>query len=241
MDRNALDWLFSTAPQALAALVGLIFAGVSFMMGVIDKEVERDETQKDIYDEMKIEIHGNMRILYWLAGFSIITDLILIIFNPIEEGFRFSFDGTFDGYLLTTAIILLLNITTLVYSLWFIIQVVNPDYFKKTAKRLSDSANKGVVESKDFLMEYIEMEKAMRDLPIFSVSSGQKQLSMSEMLRELRYRQLLDPNDIERMYNLTRLRNLIIHGTINNTHVEKDMYEDVKRYKNILTELKNRL
>ena len=31
MDRNALDWLFSTAPQALAALVGLIFAGVAFI------------------------------------------------------------------------------------------------------------------------------------------------------------------------------------------------------------------
>lgn len=33
MDRNALDWLFSTAPQALAALVGLIFAGGAFIVG----------------------------------------------------------------------------------------------------------------------------------------------------------------------------------------------------------------
>ena len=94
MDRNALDWLFSTAPQALAALAGLIFAGVVFMMGVIDKEVERDETLKDIYEEMKREIHGNLTLLYWLAGSSIIIDLILIILNPVEDGFRFSFIGT---------------------------------------------------------------------------------------------------------------------------------------------------
>lgn len=241
MDRNALDWLFSTAPQALAALVGLIFAGVAFMTGVIDKEVDRDETQKDIYDEMKREIHGNMKILYWLAGFSVITDLILIIFNPIEEGFRFSFNGTFDWYLLISTIIILLNIVTLVFSLWFIVQVANPDYFNKTAKRLAESADQGVIESKEFLMEYIEMEKAMRDLPIFSVSSGQKQLSMSEMIKELRYRQLFDSNDIERIHALTRLRNLIIHGTLTNTHVEKEMCEDVKRYKDMLIELKNRL
>ena len=241
MDRNALDWLFSTAPQALAALAGLIFAGVVFMMGVIDKEVERDETLKDIYEEMKREIHGNLTLLYWLAGSSIIIDLILIILNPVEDGFRFSFIGTFDWYLLISAIVFLLNVATLVVSLWFIIKVMNPNYFSKTAKRLSESANNGIIESKDFLMEYIEMEKAMRDLPIFNVSYGQKQPTVSEMLRELRYRQLFEPKDIERMYALTRMRNLIIHGSIDNTHVEKEMYDEVKRYKNMLVELKSRL
>ena len=29
IDSNALDWLFSTTPQAIAALVGLIFAGAN--------------------------------------------------------------------------------------------------------------------------------------------------------------------------------------------------------------------
>lgn len=48
MDRNALDWLFSTAPQALAALVGLIFAGVAFIVGAIDKQVEQDDSREDI-------------------------------------------------------------------------------------------------------------------------------------------------------------------------------------------------
>ena len=86
MDRNALDWLFSTAPQALAALVGLIFTGVAFILGAIDKETARDETRKDIYDEMKRDIHVNMRWLYWLAGISVVLDLTLIIINPIEDG-----------------------------------------------------------------------------------------------------------------------------------------------------------
>ena len=81
MDRNALDWLFSTAPQALAALVGLIFTGVAFIWGAIDKEVARDDSRKDIYDEMKREIHIDMKRLYWLAGLSVVIDLIFIIVN----------------------------------------------------------------------------------------------------------------------------------------------------------------
>ena len=44
MDRNALDWLFSTAPQTIAAFVGLIFAGVCFIIGKIDDRVEKDST-----------------------------------------------------------------------------------------------------------------------------------------------------------------------------------------------------
>ena len=48
MDRNALDWLFSTAPQTIAAFVGLIFAGVCFIIGKIDDRVEKDSTLLEI-------------------------------------------------------------------------------------------------------------------------------------------------------------------------------------------------
>lgn len=53
MDRVALDWLFSTASQALATLVGLIFAGVVFITNAIEKEVEKDESRDGIINEMK--------------------------------------------------------------------------------------------------------------------------------------------------------------------------------------------
>lgn len=86
MDRTALDWFFSTAPQALAALVGLIFTGVAFIIGAIDKEIARDNTRESICLEMKKEIHRYMRILFILAGISVSFDLLAIVFNPMEEG-----------------------------------------------------------------------------------------------------------------------------------------------------------
>lgn len=74
MDRNALDWLFSTAPQALAALVGLIFAGVAFIIGAIDKQVKQDDSSEDILLSMKMQIHADMKMLFLLSGVSIISD-----------------------------------------------------------------------------------------------------------------------------------------------------------------------
>ncbi len=84
MDRNALDWLFSTAPQAIAALVGLIFAGVSFINGKIDDRVDNDETLSDIAKEAKRQVYNGLKILITLTILGIIIDLLCVFLNPIE-------------------------------------------------------------------------------------------------------------------------------------------------------------
>ena len=240
MDRNALDWLFSTAPQALAALVGLIFAGVSFIVGAIDKQMRQDASSEDIFMTMKKQIHSDMKLLFRLSGVSIIADLVLLALNPIQEGLTFSFDGSFSPYLTFASIILLMNLAALIFSLWFIIKVASPDFFSKTVKQLSDLEREGDVDVKDYLMAYIEMEKALRALPIFYVPQGEKQHSVTEMLRELKYRQLLDARDVDEMFELTRLRNLIMHGG-NIHHVESQKFENVKKYTKELELLKEQL
>lgn len=65
---------------------------------------------------------------------------------------------------------------------------MSPDFFSKTVKQLSELEREGDVDVKDYLMAFIEMEKALRSLPIFYVPQGEKQLFVSEMLRELKYR-----------------------------------------------------
>jgi hypothetical protein len=240
MDRNALDWLFSTAPQALAALVGLIFAGVAFIVGAIDKQGELDDSRGDICKAMKQQIHVNMKWIFWLSGVSIILDLIFLLLNPIEDGLCFSFDGTFSPYLLMAGLTLLLNVGTLIYSLWFIITVASPDYFSNTVKRLSAQEHEGDIEVKEFLMAYIDMEKALRALPIFYVKQGERQPTVTEMLKELKYRKFMDAQDVDDMFALTRLRNLIMHGA-EIQHVERQMHDKAKKYTNDLATLKENL
>ena len=82
--------MFSTAPQAIAALVGLIFTGVTFFISALDKEVSRDETKEDICEEMKKDIHTKMQWLYWLAGISVVFDMLILVVNPVEENKIFS-------------------------------------------------------------------------------------------------------------------------------------------------------
>ena len=240
MDRNALDWLFSTAPQALAALVGLIFAGVAFIIGAIDKQVKQDDSSEDILLSMKMQIHADMKMLFLLSGVSIISDFFLLALNSIQEGFVFSFEGQFSPYLTVAGMVLVMNVATLIYSLWFIIKVASPDFFSKTVKRLSQLEREGDVEVKEYLVAFIEMEKALRTLSIFDVPKGEKQPSVNEMLKELKYRRLMDARDVDDMFSLTRLRNLIMHGG-EIQHVERQMYDKVKKYTKDIALLKNKL
>lgn len=243
MDREALDWLFSTASQAIAALVGLIFMGVSFFVDSLDKEVSRDDTKGDICDEMKKDIHIKMQWLYWLAGISILLDLVILVLNPIEKDKIFSINGSFDWYLLVGGTMLMLNLFTIGFSLWFIVQIANPNYFKKTAKRMLGVIHGDMVESKEFIAAYIEMEKALRDLPLYVVQEAQKtqrSASVSEMLRELKYKGWIGQQEIIDLYRLNRLRNTVVHGE-DVEGIERSDLKKVKEYTVMLKELRNKL
>ena len=243
MDRVALDWLFSTASQAIAALVGLIFMGVTFFTDSLDKEASRDDTKGDICDEMKKDIHFKMQWLYGLAGTSILLDLVMLVVNPIEEDSFFSIYGTFDWYLLVGGLMLLLNLITIGFSLWFIVQIANPNYFKKTAKRMLGIIHGDMVASKEFIGAYIEMEKALRDLPLYVVQEAQKtqrSATVSDMLRELKYKGWVSQQAITDLYRLNRLRNAVVHGE----DIESIEYSDLKKvneYTVMLKELREKL
>lgn len=229
MDRNALDWLFSTAPQALAALVGLIFTGVVFVLGIIDRAKEHDPEGEDVFMEMKSDIHRNLRRIFWLAGMVIISDCVLLTLNPIEEGKKFTLAGNFDLYLLLAGVLFVLNVLTLCYSLCFILQVANPNYFSDTVQRLSKDLKKGSVGISDFLMKFREMEKALRVLPLDISLQNQRPLSVNEMIRYLTTTRQLRRNESIRLLELNRLRNLIAHGSDIETVEQKDM-DDLKTF-----------
>lgn len=243
MDREALDWLFSTASQAIAALVGLIFMGVTFFIGSLDKEVLHDDTKRDICDEMKKDIHIKMQWLYWLAGISILLDLVILVLNPIENDKIFSINSSFDWYLLVGGMMLLLNLFTIGFSLWFIVQIANPNYFKKTAKRMLGVIQGDMVASKDFIVAFIEMEKALRNLPLDVVQEAQKtqrSASVSDMLRELKYRGWINQQGINDLYRLNSLRNAVVHGE----DVESIEYSDLQKvndYTAMLKKLREKL
>ena len=211
MDRTALDWTFSTTPQAIAALVGLIFAGVSFIIATINKEIEADSTREDICIEMKKDIHSNLKVLFILAGISIIADLIILLLDPLEEGKIFSFYGNFDLYILISAIFLTINIGTIIYSLFFILKVANPNFFNKMVEKLSSEQLEGDVDKMEFIREYIEFEKELKklDIPIDTRNNFPTTL---ELIKALSYNELINRDEYAQLREINSVRNLILHG-----------------------------
>ena len=59
MTSDTMYWLFSTAPQAIAALVGIVFTGMFFMSGNIDGRVREDSTLAEIAEEAKKAMYKN--------------------------------------------------------------------------------------------------------------------------------------------------------------------------------------
>lgn len=139
MDRNALDWLFSTAPQAIAALVGLIFAGVSFINGKIDDRVDNDETLSDIAKEAKRQVYNGLKILITLTILGIIIDLLCVFLNPIEtRKLTFSLSLSeleFSWYFTFAIFVFILNIGIICYALIYVIKIMNPDFLIISSKK----------------------------------------------------------------------------------------------------------
>ena len=193
---------------------------------------------------MKRDIHVKMKSLFWLAGVAIILDLVLIVLNPIEEGKKFSFGGTFDLYMLCGAIVFLLNLIAMTYAFVVVVRIMRPSYFKDTVKMLSEKVQSGTVKAMDFFEEFRNFESALKSLPLnyldLPVNKGgryQQQPTIKEIISRLDLFQVVNQHDIDRMLQLNHLRNLIAHNS-DIKNVEKAALDDVKMYTKTIEEIK---
>ena len=80
MEKETMYWLFTTAPQAIAALVGIIFTGMFFMAESIDNRVRADQSLTEIAEAAKTALYKSMRAVAVLAAITILYDLFLVAF-----------------------------------------------------------------------------------------------------------------------------------------------------------------
>lgn len=110
MDKEALYWIFSTAPQALAALVGLLIAGIAFIYGKID-DLTKDPTMEEIGNTAKNRIHFSLKKVLGLTVSVIVIDLIYIFFLPTLSNWNSPYEsGLLIVYIFILCIISIGNI-----------------------------------------------------------------------------------------------------------------------------------
>ena len=78
MEKETMYWLFTTAPQAVAALVGIIFTGMFFMAESIDNRAKEEPSLLEIAEAAKTALYKNMQVVALLAAIAIVYDLRFI-------------------------------------------------------------------------------------------------------------------------------------------------------------------
>ena len=205
MDENTMYWLFTTAPQAIAALVGIIFTGMFFMAESIDNRVRADQSLAEIGDSAKTALYKNMRIVAVLAAATIVYDLFLVAIVKLMAG---------ESFCLSRWLIIFfaaLNFSTICCALNYVFQAVSPNYFNEIAKNLSSKYKSGEVDKQVFLDHFIDFERVARSLPIIRQMDG-RYFSIRDILRVLVENQMITPDESRMMSEISKVRNLMVHG-----------------------------
>lgn len=204
MERETMYWLFTTAPQAIAALVGIIFTGMFFMAESIDNRAKEDQTLADIAEAAKKVLYRNMRVVAILSITTIIYDLVLVGLMKIIVNCHIFAEWAIGVFAV-------LNLSTVITTFKYVFQAVNPGYFGKIAANLSKEYEAGDVKSEVFINHFIKFERAVRNLGVVNQMNA-RFVGIRDILRILVSNEIITPDDGRRMVEINKIRNLIVHG-----------------------------
>ena len=207
MEKETMCWLFSTAPQAMAALIGIVFTGMFFMAESIDNRVRADSSLYEIGGKAKEALYKNMRVTAVLFAVTLIVDLILIY--AVDCLYVNSLNKFYDWPILVFCVS---NLSTLIIIFRFVFNAVSPNYFDRIAANMSKQYGKGDVDNGTFISHFIEFEKAVRSLPEVAAVQRQRHfMPLPEISNILIENRIINRNEARQLSEIRKVRNLILH------------------------------
>ena len=138
MEKETMYWLFTTAPQIVGALVGIIFTGMFFVASNIKSRIITNQGGDAPNELCKVSevIYKNMSVVAKISGFTLSYDLLMIYLTPIiahASGeihcFFFWLKLLFAG----------LNIGSIIAIFYYALDVVNPHFINRISDNLTRS------------------------------------------------------------------------------------------------------
>lgn len=205
MEKETMYWLFTTAPQAIAALVGIIFTGMFFMAESIDNRVRADQSLTEIAESAKTALYKSMKVVAKFAAFTIIYDLFLVsLVTKLSDK-----DSCWAFWLIGGFVVF--NAVVIIVTLYYVFQAVNPNYFNKIAANLSSKYKTGEVDSSDFINHFIAFERTARNIP-FIQQMNEQHVTIPMIIRMLVSHEIINRDEAGQMFEINKIRNLIVHG-----------------------------
>ncbi len=234
-DQQNIYYFFSSAAQSIAAFVAFILAGYALVHQMMDNEQSRDDSLQEINHAIKVHYHSAVKKLSFATGFTILYCLLIIWLN----GYLLSMSLFLIGGMLSIAI-------TMIWSLCFVVDMIDPNKRESTARQLlqtteSNAPNSSLNERKtgnislgEFVTQFISLERMLRSYISSSlhdtndfISNNNRPPSFTAIVEGLMRREIIDTELYILLKELSRYRNLVVHGNIDN--IDPNMYEKVEQ------------
>lgn len=210
VDQENFYWLFSSAAQSIAAFVAFLLTGYALVLSVMDSLEGKDETLEEIHHKLKSDYYKKIKWLAGLTGVAVILSLWMVYLNGIQWSWKPCL------YLAT----ILLNGVAIVFGIFFVLSIINPDRYKSAAKELLKSERRAVPESGEevdkgvFMTDFTNLEKRLREkLDEKKIDLGRPTAyTFRPMVEALYRRELISRGQADKMLRIGRLRNLVVHG-----------------------------
>ena len=237
LNSENIYWLFSASAQSIAALIAFILTGFALMHNIMENLQQRDETLEEIHTKLKQKHYRQIKWLSFFTGLAIIFSLLMLYLNSYNFQYK-------TILIMFTSI---LNIIAIVLGLTFVISIINPQKYVKTAKELIKEEEKvqnvseEKVNEKDFFRKFINLEITIRDilknLELYepSISSPKMSFSFRQMIRALYEYEIIDHQVYERLLEINKYRNLVFHGHV--LEASKDMQNKVNELNGIISKI----
>jgi hypothetical protein len=214
MNEDNYYWLFSSAAQAIAALIAFLLAGVALAFSMMDRLAEQDETLHEIVEVLKRKQHRQLTAIAIATGAAILSSLFALYLNPYSTDLRSAVRG------LAT----LLDVGVVIGSIAFVANIVRPGKYSIAAQqeyaatRKTVEAVPGQEPSSAFFRGFIELEQDIRsylqESQLYVPSRGAPRISFSfrQMIDALYQNELISRNLRDLLLEVNKFRNLLFHG-----------------------------
>jgi len=230
LNENQILYLFSAAPQVIAAIYGLIVTGYIFLRNELDRKADKDESFEEIVLLLKTEYFDS------IVSISLVTLLsisLCFLVTVAETGKNSEIVNILINLSIPTII------TELILIISFVIKILNPNSLEIASNKLreittkNNSDNKGSLE--DFLKNYNHLEYILEKYgTAFSNTEFQdydsiqrKRIAKSKLVNILYNEGKIDLSLKNNLIELISFRNSLIHGTtlfVSQKDVERSEY-----------------
>ena len=211
MNNDNIYWLFSSAAQAIAGLIGFLMAGVTLAFSIMDRLVSNDDTLEDVVLALKHKHYSQMATLAGITGLAIVASLFVVQHNPYP-GFLRSSGIIFAGWV---------DLEVIVFAILFVVSATSPKRYAEIAKlelaKLAP-AHGSVGSAGAYFHAFVTLEREIRDYlktkKLYVPSRGGPRMSFSfrQMVDALFQNERIDGSLRDRLMAANKTRNLIFHG-----------------------------